>query len=185
MKLRLATHADRSALDALIATSGVVLSRGFYDDAQAHAITEQVFGVDTQLIEDGTYFVVEDEGALLAAGGWSRRGTLFGGDRTKGAGPDPLLDPDRDAARIRAFFVAPGHARRGLGSRLMTRCMADAWAAGFRRMTLAATLPGEPLYRSFGFVADRRFDLTLAGGIVVTLVEMSRALREAPPSGFD
>ncbi len=179
--LRLATRADVPALAALIAASGVALSRGFYDDAQAAAITAQVFGVDTQLIDDGTYVVVvEAAGAIVACGGWSRRGTLFGADHAKGDGPDPLLDPARDAARIRAFFVAPSHARRGFGSRLLRHCADAAWQAGFRRLTLVATMPGVPLYRAFGFAVDEEFALPLDGGLSVALARMSRPL--ATPS---
>lgn len=176
MKLRIATIDDIAAIKALIADSGIALSRGFYDDAQARALTDQIFGVDTQLIVDQTYFVIEDAGATIASGGWSRRRTLYGGDQVKTSTIDPLLDPAVDAARIRAFFVASTHARRGLGSQLMARCAADAWSAGFRRLTLAATLPGEPLYRRHGFVADERVELILANGIRAPLVNMSRAL---------
>ena len=183
MRLRTATHADVPAIETLIADAGVALSRGFYTDAQAAAVTEQIFGVDTQLVVDGTYFVVEVDGVIAAAGGWSRRGTLFGSDHAKhahGSGnaarPDPLLDPATDAARIRAFFVSPRHARRGLGSRLLVHSAAAAWAAGFRRLTLVATMPGVPLYEAFGFTVDDRFALPLVDGKRIPLATMSRAL---------
>ncbi|MEO8937935.1 MAG: GNAT family N-acetyltransferase [Burkholderiaceae bacterium] len=183
MILRPATLSDVPALDVLIVDSGIALSRGFYSDGQAQAITRQIFGVDTQLIHDGSYFVIEDDGMLVACGGWSRRGTLFGRDHAMGAHgsgdsawPDPLLDPAVDAARIRAFFVAPGQARRGLGSRLMRHCAAEAWHAGFRGLTLVGTMPGVPLYEAFGFAVDERFDLPLESGIRVPLATMSRAL---------
>ena len=117
LSLRPAQMADVPVLEALIARSGIGLSAGFYSDAQAAAVTRHVFGVDTQLIADQTYFVIEDAGKAVACGGWSKRRTLFGGDRAK-SGADPLLDPSREAARIRAFFVDPGMERRGLGSRL-------------------------------------------------------------------
>lgn len=180
MNLRLATHADIPAIERLIEDSAIVLSRGFYDDEQARALTDQVFGVDTQLIADGTYVVIEDDGAIVAAGGWSRRDTLYGGDAAKPSTIDPLLDPAVDAARIRAFFVASSHARRGLGSRLMGHCAAAAWDAGFRALTLVATLPGVPLYRTFGFVADERIELTIeltiTENVEVSLVRMTRPL---------
>ena len=180
MNLRAATRADIPAIEALIRDSAIALSRGFYTDTQAAALTAQVFGVDTQLIDDGTYFVIDDDDRIVASGGWSRRGTLFGGDRVKhahgGAGCDPLLDPACDPARIRAFFVASRHARRGLGSRLIRHCAAAAWDAGFRRLTLAATMPGVPLYEAFGFVADAHFAVTLADGARAPLVTMSRPL---------
>ncbi len=102
---------------------------------------------------------------MVACGGWSKRRTLFGGDQAK-AGPDPLLDPAREAARIRAFFVAPNMARRGLGTQLMKQCMAEASAAGFRTLELVSTLPGEPLYLASGFAIVERFELALPGDVV-------------------
>lgn len=175
MRLRLATHEDTDAIAALIDVSGRALSEGFYSPAQADAITRHVFGVDSRLIEDGTYYVVEAEDALVACGGWSRRNTLFGGDRYK-SGPDPLLDPATDSARIRAFFVHPHWARRGLGRRLLDACLAAARNAGFRRCELVATLPGEPLYAAAGFEAVERFALHLPPGIDVPVVRMRRAI---------
>jgi GNAT superfamily N-acetyltransferase len=157
--------ADVPGLETLIAQSGRELSAGFYTPAQADAITRHVFGVDTQLITDQTYFVVEHEGAMVACGGWSKRRTLFGVDQAK-AGPDPLLDPAREAARIRAFFVAPNMARRGLGTQLMKRCIAEASAAGFGMLELVSTLPGEPLYLASGFEIVERFELALPGAQV-------------------
>lgn len=182
--LRIATRADIPALDALIAASGIALSRGFYDDAQARGMTSQIYGVDSQLVDDGTYFVVEEGATIVACGGWSRRNTLFGSDDAKAAHAhargsgiiDPLLDPATDAARIRAFFVAPTHARRGLGSLLMRACAQAAWDAGFRRLTLVSTMPGVPLYSRFGFTIDERFDVDLGDGLTAPLASMSRAL---------
>ena len=180
MIVRPARMGDVPAIEALIADSGIALSRGFYSDVEARALTAEVFGVDTQLIVDGTYFVIEDAidhaPAIVAAGGWSRRGTLFGSDALKKSAPDPLLDAAVDPARIRAFFVASTHARRGLGSRLMEHCARAAWDAGFRRLTLMATLPGVPLYRAFGFTVEERIDLTLAKDVRVALVRMARPL---------
>ena len=168
--------ADVPALETLIAESAIALSRGFYDEAQAAANAAHVLGVDTQLIADRSEFVLEGGDAIVACGGWSRRGTLFGADRAKRDGPDPLLDPATDPARIRAFFVAPSQARRGLGTRLLRHCAAEAWAAGFRRLTLVATMPGVPLYRAFGFAVDDTFELPLDGGVSVPLATMSRPL---------
>ena len=136
-QLRLALPADVPAMEALIARSGIELSAGFYSEAQAAAVTRYVFGVDSQLVEDQTYFLIEQDGEVVACGGWSKRNTLFGGDQTK-TGPDPLLDPAREAARIRAFFVAPHMARRGLGRQLMAHCSAQAAQAGFTTLELAA-----------------------------------------------
>jgi GNAT superfamily N-acetyltransferase len=173
--LRRAQPADIPALQALIATSGIELSAPYYTRAQAEAVTRHVFGVDSQLIADQTYFAIESEGQIVACGGWSRRRTLFGGDQTK-AGPDPLLDPATEPARARAFFVHPSMARRGLGRRLMDECIKEAAAAGFRAIELASTMPGEPLYLASGFTILERFELVLPGDIHVPLSRMRRPL---------
>jgi len=174
-QLRRARPGDVPALQALIQRSGRELSAPFYTPAQAEAITRHVFGVDSQLIADETFFLVEEERRLVACGGWSRRRTLFGGDQAK-TGPDPLLDPLTEPARIRAFFVEPGMARRGLGRRLMAECVREARANGFSSLELASTLPGEPLYLATGFTVLERFDLELPGGIRVPLSRMRRDL---------
>jgi GNAT superfamily N-acetyltransferase len=174
-RLRKASSEDVPALRELIARSGRGLSAPFYTTAQAEALTNRVFGVDTQLIADGTYFVIELAGRLVACGGWSRRRTLFGGDQMK-EGPDPLLDPASEPARIRAFFVDPGMARRGLGRRLLDECIRAARAAGFRALELASTLPGEPLYLASGFRLLERFDLEPEEGVRVPLARMRREI---------
>ena len=171
--LRTALASDIPAMEALIARSGIELSAGFYTPAQAQAITTHVFGVDTQLVADLTYFVIEENGQLLACGGWSKRATLFGADRTK-QGADPLLDPATQPARIRAFFVHPQAARRGLGRQLLEHCSDAAAAAGFRRLELAATLPGVPLYTACGFSQIEAFEIPLPGPIKVGLVRMGK-----------
>lgn len=182
--LRAATPDDVPALQALIARSGVALSVGYYTPEQAQAITRHVFGVDSQLIADRTYHVIEDDGSIVACGGWSRRRTLFGGDQAK-AGSDPLLDPAVDPARIRAFFVEPAMARRGLGRMLMDQCLREAQAAGFRSLELVSTLPGEPLYAAAGFEVAERFELSLPGPIRVPVARMSRSIADGayPRSG--
>ena len=179
---RLATMADVPAINALIATSVRQLSAGFYTPAQVDAALEHVFGVDTQLVADATYFVIDGETGPVAAGGWSRRNTLYGGDQAKGVA-DPLLDPARDPARIRAFFVHPDHARRGLARQLYELCERAAREAGFRDLELMATLPGEPLYRALGFTVVERAAVTLAG-VDVPFVRMTRHIAtddETPP----
>ncbi|SFB36258.1 N-acetylglutamate synthase, GNAT family [Collimonas sp. OK607] len=175
--LRPAQLHDVPVLEALITRSGIGLSVGFYTDEQAAAVTRYVFGVDTQLITDQTYFIIEDAGQAVACGGWSKRRTLFGGDRAK-SDPDPLLDPAHEAARIRAFFVDPGMARRGLGSQLMQHCMEQASLNGFSALELVATLPGEPLYLAYGFAIIERFELDLPGGVLVPVTRMRKNLRE-------
>ena len=174
-ELRPAHHADIPALQELIALSGRALSVGFYTPSQADAITRHVFGVDSQLIDDQTYFVLECDSRIVACGGWSKRRTLFGGDKAK-AGPDPLLDPASESARIRAFFVDPSMARRGLGRKLMDACVAASQSAGFSSLELVATLPGEPLYIASGFAVLDRFDLDLPEGIRVPVSRMRMEL---------
>lgn len=179
--MRLATPADVAALASLIDASVRGLSEGYYRDDQVDSSLRHLFGVDSQLIDDGTYYVIEDGGAIVAGGGWSGRRTLFGGDRFK-AGEDARLDPATDAARIRAFFVHPSHARRGLGRRLFQRCASAAWGAGYRRLELVATLPGVPLYRALGFTAVEPLVVRLADGIEMEAVLMRRGL-DAPEAG--
>jgi GNAT superfamily N-acetyltransferase/rhodanese-related sulfurtransferase len=176
IRLRVAARADLPAIEALIAESARALSAGYYTPAQVESLLRFVFGADTQLIDDETYFLIEAEGGPVAAGGWSRRRTLFGGDRMK-ATLDPLLDPEHEPARIRAFFVHPGYARHGLGRRLFEASRSGALAAGFRDLTLVATLPGEPLYRALGFSVVERFQLQLPDGVEVPVVRMIRGVQ--------
>jgi GNAT superfamily N-acetyltransferase len=154
--------ADVPALNALIAASVRELSVGFYTTAQVDAALSAVFGVDSQLVADGTYYIIDGESGPAAAGGWSGRDTLYGGDQAKGA-RDPRLDPSTDPARIRAFFVHPAYARRGLARQLYGECERAALAAGFRRFELMATLPGEPLYVALGFRVAEELVLSLEG----------------------
>jgi GNAT superfamily N-acetyltransferase len=173
--LRLAEHRDVAAVQALIDASVRALSIGYYTEAQIDEALVSVFGVDTQLLNDGTYFVIHVDVALAAAGGWSRRETLYGGDQTKRTA-DPLLDPAHDAARIRAFFVAPQFARRGLARQLYAACEQAAVDEGFRRFQLGATLPGVPLYEALGFVPLNRIDSPMRFGLTLPIVRMERAI---------
>jgi GNAT superfamily N-acetyltransferase len=173
--LRLATPDDIEALTALIERSARSLSAGFYSAQQTEAVVRHVFGVDSQLIADGTYFVIESDGQLAACGGWSRRSTLFGGDQYK-AEADALLDPAHDAARIRAFFVHPDYARQGLGRMLLEASTSAARAEGFTALELVATMPGEPLYRAYGFQELERIELAFGQDIRVPVLRMRRAI---------
>ncbi|SRR5258708_5105285 len=170
-KPRLATLEDLPAIRALIPLSVRGLSTGHYSPGQIEASLRHVFGADTQLVRDGTYYVVEDDDGLLACGGWSRRRTLYGGDQLK-QGEDPPLDPATEAARIRAFFVHPRAARRGLGRRLLETCAAAARAAGFSALELGSTLPGVALYQAFGFAAMEQIEQPMPGGLALQLVRM-------------
>ncbi|MES2113496.1 MAG: GNAT family N-acetyltransferase [Pseudomonadota bacterium] len=175
LQLRAALPDDIARMEALIARSGIELSAGFYTEEQAQAITRHVFGVDTQLVADQTYFLIERDGEMLACGGWSKRATLFGADRTK-RGTDPLLDPATEPARIRAFFVSPDAARQGLGRMLLRHCEQQAAGAGFGALELAATLPGVPLYLACGFRKMEQLDLTLPGDVHVPLARMRKEM---------
>jgi GNAT superfamily N-acetyltransferase len=175
MIVRVATMADVPALQALIARSVRELSAGFYTTAQVEAALVSVFGVDTQLIADGTYYVIDAPAGPAAAGGWSFRRTLYGGDQWKGDA-DPRLDAATEPARIRAFFVHPEWARRGLARALYTECSRAALAAGFRAFELMATLPGEPLYHALGFSVLERTSIALGNGVELPLVRMLRGI---------
>jgi GNAT superfamily N-acetyltransferase len=174
--LRLARSGDVPALEALIPLSARALQAATYSPAQIEGALGTVFAVDRQLIADGTYFVAERDSELVGCGGWSRRKTLFGGDRGRSPLADPLLDPKRDAARIRAFFVHPAFARRGVGRLLMSACERAATEAGFPAMELVATLAGEPLYAAFAFRAVERYDVALANGLTLPVMRMTKAL---------
>jgi GNAT superfamily N-acetyltransferase len=173
--LRRATLDDRPALEELIAESVRGLSREDYTSAQIEAALGNTMGVDSELIRDGTYFVAEADGQIVACGGWSRRKTLFGADARAERQPE-LLDPTNEPARVRAFFVRPAWARRGLGRALLERCEAEARAAGFRRAALVATLPGLRLYEALGYVAEAPIEHDLGGGLMITFVPMGRDL---------
>lgn len=175
LQFRLAKRTDVPAIGELIARSARALSDGYYTATQVESLLRFVFGPDTQLIDDGTYFVLERGGQLVGAGGWSRRRTLFGGDQMKER-QDPLLDPRSEPARIRAFFVHPAAARQGLGRRLFDECRRAAAAAGFRTLTLVATLPGEPLYQALGFIVTERFQLRLPDEVEIPVARMIRSI---------
>ena len=173
-RLRVATAADEPALRALIARSIRELGAGDYTPEQIEAALTGAFGVDTSLIRDGTYFVaITAQDEITGCGGWSRRRTLFGGD-TRADRDDTWLDPQTDAAKIRAFFIHPQHARRGLGRLILQRCEAEAVSAGFARFELMATLPGKRLYERYGYAAGEPIEHPLPGGILIRFVPMNK-----------
>jgi len=180
-QLRKATLEDPPALQALIARSARGLSQGVYRPEQVEAALQGAFGVDTQLIHDGTYYVVEAQGAMVGCGGWSYRRTLFGSDAR--AGRDATeLDPQADAAKIRAFFVDPAHARRGIGTLLLEHCESQARARGFKRAELMGTLPGLMLYAARGYrPLCNRVDHEVATGVTIEFVPMGKEF-EGPAS---
>lgn len=173
--IRQAGAADTPALTSLIRRSAAALSRDYYAPHEIAAAIDHVFGVDSEIVTDGTYYLVEDEaGTPIGCGGWSQRATLFGGDQSAGRS-SRLLDPAQEAARIRAFFVAPEEARRGLAAALLARCETEARTAGFTRLALMATLPGVPFYRRQGFAAEEPVTIT-PGGVPLTFVPMHKSL---------
>jgi GNAT superfamily N-acetyltransferase len=174
--IRPARLEEVAALEALIAESVRVLQAADYTGEQRELALRTVYGVDTQLIRDGTYFVVEAQGLIVACGGWSRRKTLYGGDR-HAARDDLLLDPATEAAKIRAFFVRPGWERRGIGSLLMHACENAAVAHGFSRMEMGSTLTGVPLYRSHGYAVLEAIDVPLGHGLTLPVVRMAKSLK--------
>ncbi len=173
--LRLAVMEDVPALRHLITLSAQGLNVEHYTPEQVASILKYVYGVDTQLVLDQTYFVVQADDQYVGCGGWSRRKTLYGGDQHKEA-VDNLLDPATDAARIRAFFVHPDWARQGIGSALMSACEQAAYDAGFRSLELMATLTGEYLYRRFGFEVIEAEAEVLPDGNVMQLRRMRKTL---------
>jgi N-acetylglutamate synthase-like GNAT family acetyltransferase len=168
---RVAREDDIPALEALIPISVRTLQAHHYSEAQMEAALGSVFGVDRQLISDGTYFVVERDGQIVGCGGWSKRKTLFGGDAMK-TEIDLELDPKRDSARIRAFFVHPAWTRCGIGRAILERCERAIQLAGFRSVELVATLTGEAFYRACNYSQGERFEVPLANGLTLPVVRM-------------
>ncbi len=183
--LRQAVAADIPTLRLLIDASVRGLQAEDYSPSQIESALKSVYGVDSQLIADGTYFVVEamsEKGGdpiIVACGGWSKRKTLYGGDVWK-AREDSLLDPRKDAAKIRAFFVHPSWVRRGIGTMLLEACEQAATAGGFRRFEMGATLSGVPLYRARGYVALQNLGVPLANGESLPIVRMEKVLPATP-----
>lgn len=173
--LRLACEHDIPLLETLIERSVRELQAAFYSSAQMDGALGSVFGVDRQLIRDQTYFVAEQSDAIIACGGWSKRESLFGSD-TQRAREDALLDPSRDPARLRAFFVHPDYARHGLGRAILFACENAIRAARFQSIELVATLPGVPFYRAFDYETGERYEVPLANGLSLPVVQMTKIL---------
>ena len=177
--LRLATAADAATIDDLMKASIAAIFPGFYDARQTASSVEHIGSVDRMLIADGTYFVIEDRGEIVACGGWSRRDKLY-----TGSGPGDadarLLDPMTEAARVRAMFVRGDHTRRGLGTRILEACEAAARAEGFRRLALMATLPGLQLYERYGFRITAETMIPLPDGVSIAGAEMEMPLEPRP-----
>ncbi|HKR93855.1 MAG TPA: GNAT family N-acetyltransferase [Candidatus Angelobacter sp.] len=187
IQVRVAVAADVPALRELIQLSVRTLQAQDYSPEQMEAALRSVFGVDSQLIADGTYLVAEaalssgssaamesqTDFVLAGCGGWSKRKTLYGGDRWRER-QDDLLDPRHDAAKIRAFFIHPDWARRGVGTRILDACEAAAMAAGFTRFEMGATLTGAKLFSERGYVPLKQIDLALENGITLPIIHMEK-----------
>ena len=166
---RLATRDDIAVLEPLMQAAIDELQKGFLDAAQIRS-SHAIMGLDRQLIDDGTYFLIESAGLAIGCGGWSRRATLYGGDHSGGR-DSALLDPSKDAARVRAMYTRPGFTRRGVGSLILALCESAAVAEGFTRLELMSTLSGRPLYAAAGFETIEQF-ADAAGGVPVPLIRM-------------
>jgi len=170
---RLARRDDLVALEILMDAAISELQRPFLDPSQI-ASSRMIMGLDSQLVDDGTYFIVESGGVLAGCGGWSNRATLYGGDQSPGRSA-ALLDPATDAARVRAMYTHPEHARKGVGRLILSLCEAAARSAGFRAVELMATMSGEPLYRACGYQPCERI-MDDRGGVAVPLLRMRKVL---------
>ncbi len=175
---RIAAPGDLDALRTVMALAISELQKGFLSPDQI-AASNAVMGLDTQLIADGTYFIVEQQGRIAGCGGWSYRATLYGGDHSTDLRDPAPLDPAVDAARIRAMYTHPDFARRGVGRLVMTLCEQAARDAGFRRAEMMATLSGEPLYRACGYMPIERVEAPGPDGIAVPLIRMGKPLEPA------
>jgi GNAT superfamily N-acetyltransferase len=173
--LRPATLDDEAAIDSLMKESIRDLFPRFYDARQTESSVQHVAVADRMLIEDGTYFVIEADGELIACGGWSRRDKLYTGSGVS-SGDARLLDPAIEPARVRAMFVRSDWTRRGLGRRILEACEAAAKAEGFRTLALASTLPGLPLYESYGFRVLERIDLPMPDGVSIGGATMEKPI---------
>lgn len=173
--IRQAILGDMSSLETLIALSVRGLSAKDYSSEQIEAALHGAFGVDSDLIRDGTYFVAEAKGELIGCGGWSKRKTLFGGDKyaSRDSGE---LDPQFDPAKIRAFFIHPTRARQGIGRAILIKCEANAREHGFRSLELMATLPGLKFYATLGFEGAKPINYELAPGLTIRFVPMRKVL---------
>jgi N-acetylglutamate synthase-like GNAT family acetyltransferase len=173
--LRKASLADIPALNALIARSARRLSTEDYRPQQIEGALRGAFGVDTQLLADETYFVAEEAGQIVGCGGWSFRSTLFGGD-ARAERDSSILDPKTQAAKIRAFFVDPGNARRGIGSLLLDHCEKQAREHGYASVELMATLPGVKLYGARGYVGAAKVLIDVGSGETIEFIPMRKSL---------
>lgn len=184
INIRLARSVEIKILNEIIALSARELSRDDYSEQEITAAIQYVFGVDTNLVNDKTYFVIEKDGEIAGCGGWSKRKTLFGGDQLTIKAEAIFLDPLKDAAKIRAFFIHPKFARQGLGSILLKHCEHEAMLHGFTQLEMMATLPGEKLYKTFDYknVSDEL--VMLPNKISLRFVRMKKNLTKLTVASY-
>jgi GNAT superfamily N-acetyltransferase len=173
--LRVATPDDRIEVEALMKESAAVLFPRYYDERQSASAVRYVAQVDPMLLADGTYFVLESDGELVACGGWSRRDRLYTGSG-ESEGDSRTLDPATEAAKVRAMFVGADWTRRGLGRRILEECEAAARREGYRQLSLLATLPGVPLYLACGFEPLEEIEVALSDGARIAGVSMEKSI---------
>jgi len=173
VKIRIAITADIPRISEVMRESMAALGARYYDERQTESAVRYIAIVDPQLIDDQTYFVVEDDDEIIACGGWSKRATLFTGT---GASDVRSLDPDREPARVRAMFVLPADARRGAGRMILDASEDAARDAKFRKVELMATLPGQPLYEACGYAVIERVEITLPDGVRLPCAKMEKSL---------
>ena len=173
--LRVATLDDAARVDALMKELAAALFPRYYDERQLASAVRYVAQVDLMLIADGTYFVLESDGELVACGGWSRRDRLYTGSG-ESAGDSRILDPATEPAKVRAMFVRADWTRRGLGRRILEACAAAARREGYRQLALLATLPGVPLYLACGFDPLEEIEIALSDGVRVAGVSMEKSI---------
>ena len=174
--IRKASLNDCNKIEELIAISARGLSINDYTSEQIEGALSGAFGLDTQLIRDGTYFVAEADELMVGCGGWSRRKTLFGSDKSESR-DSAELNPETDAAKIRAFFIHPEWARKGIGKAILERCESEAKLYGFNSLELMSTLPGVKFYRSCGFIGTEQIEYKLPSGTFITFLPMKKVLK--------
>jgi GNAT superfamily N-acetyltransferase len=179
IQIRLACLEDIPALASLIPLSVKILQAKYYTSAQIQGALGTVFAVDSRLIQDRTYFIAESDSQIVGCGGWSRRSTAYGGDLNQSDAADEFIDPNLHPAKIRAFFVHPAWARRGIGSQMLGLCEVAALAAGFGTIEIVATLAGEPLYARFGYRTIQQLEIPLPNNLTLPGVKMFKDFSES------
>ncbi len=175
--LRKATMNDIDDISVLISESVRGLSRNYYDPQQIELSVKSVFGVDRELVEDETYFVAEIDNRIAGCGGWSKRKTLYGASHYEESRDSEELDPETEAAKIRAFFIHPDAARKGIGRAILRACEDEARSLGFRSAEMMSTLPGVPLYSACGYSGDERVHIPVGEGVDIECIRMKKDLK--------